>query len=337
MAGGPLEESIKRGHAMISNAQLKGTPMSGRFLASAIIVLISVVLLGLALGSWYTIDQTQRGVLLRNGAFVGVVQPGLHFKWPWIDSVAKVDMQTHTFAWNKMESYSADQQPASLKVSVTLHVAVDKVPEMYSRFRGDQNAAVDRIIGPHLNEKVKVVFGQYTAARAISARGQLNADAAKALTDAIAYDPVFVIESVQIEDIAFSPDYIKSVEQRMQAEVEVQKFRQQLEREKVQAEIVVTQAKAKADAVRAEALANADAVRLRGQADSDAIKARGSGEAAAIEARGTAEATAMRAKADAMGQNSQLVPLIQAERWDGKLPATMLPGGTTPMLNLGQR
>src|SRR5262245_13618104 len=301
--------------------------MSGHNLVYSFVVsVIGIFALLIVLGSWYTIDQTQRGVLLRNGAFVGVVQPGLHFKWPVIDSVVKVDMQTHTFTWSKMESYSADQQPANLKVSVTLHVASDKVPEMYSRFRGDQQAAVDRIIAPHLNEKIKVVFGQYTAARAISARGQLNADSAKALTDAIAYDPVFVIESVQIEDIAFSPDYIKSVEQRMQAEVEVQKYRQQLEREKVQAEIVVTQAKAKADAVRAEAQAAADAIRFRGEADADAIKA-----------RGAAEATAIRAKNDALGQNPHLVPLMQAERWDGKLPITMVPGGAVPMLGLGQR
>src|SRR3990172_623330 len=91
------------------------------------VALAAFVLLGLTIvfGSWYTIDQTQRGVLLRNGAFVEVVQPGLHFKWPWIDAVFKIDMQTHTFTWSKMESYSADQQPANLKVSVTLHVAAD--------------------------------------------------------------------------------------------------------------------------------------------------------------------------------------------------------------------
>ncbi len=301
--------------------------MGARNIGYAIIAgLFGLLILTIVFGSWYTIDQTQRGVLLRNGAFVEVVQPGLHFKWPWIDAVSKIDMQTHTFTWVKMESYSADQQPANLKVSVTLHVAGDKVPEMYARFRGDQQAAVDRIIAPHLNEKIKVVFGQYTAARAISARGQLNSDSATALTQAIAYDPVFVIESVQIEDIAFSSDYIKSVEQRMQAEVEVQRLRQNLEREKVQAEIVVTQAKAKADAIRAEAQANADAVRFRGEAD-----------ASAIQVKGAAEATAIRAKADALGQNPQLVTLIQAERWDGKLPATMIPGATVPMLGLGPK
>lgn len=312
--------------------------MGSKNLGYAIIVsLLALFGLTIVFGSWYTIDQTQRGVLLRNGAFVEVVQPGLHFKWPWIDTVSKIDMQTHTFACSKMEAYSADQQPAHLKVSVTLHVAADKVPEMYSRFRGEQQAAVDRTIAPHINEKVKVVFGQYTAARAISARGQLNADAAKALTEAIAYDPVFAIESVQIEDISFSADYIRSVEQRMQAEVEVQRLQQNLAREKVQAEIVVTQAKAKADAVRADAQAQSDAIRFKGEADAAAIKARGTGQAAAIQARGAAEATAIRAKSEALGQNPQLVPLLQAERWDGKLPASMIPGGAVPMLSLQPR
>lgn len=278
-----------------------------------------LVAMTVVFGSWYTIDQTQRGVLLRNGAFVEVVQPGLHFKWPWIETVYKIDMQTHTHTYGSeksggMEAYSADQQPARLRVSVTFHVSPDKVPDIYNRFGGDYEAAVTRLIQPHVYERVKVVFGQYTAAKAISARGQLNADASKALTDALAYDPIFAIESVQVEDVSFSGEYIKSVEQRMMAEVEVLKLKQNWEREKVQAEIVVTQAKAKADAVRAEALAQAEAIKLRGDAEAQAIQARG----------------------DALRNNPGLVELVQAERWDGKLPHTMVPGNAVPFLSVGK-
>lgn len=274
--------------------------------------IVALVGLFIVFGSWYTIDQTQRGVLLRNGAFVEVVQPGLHFKWPWVESVYKIDMQTHTKVWDKMESYSADQQPAHLKVSVTLHVAADKVAEIYSRFGGDWEAAVSRLISPHVPERTKVVFGRYTAARAISARGELNADASKAISDAITYDPIFVIDSVQVEDISFSGEYIKSVEARMQAEVEVAKFKQQLEREKVQAEIAVTQANGRAASVLAEAKAKADATVLAGNA-----------EAAAIQVKG-----------EALTKNPSLVTLIQAERWNGILPTTMVPGSTVPFINV---
>src|SRR5262252_716737 len=68
--------------------------------------LVVAIIVGLTLlfGSWYTVDQTERGVLLRNGAFVEVVQPGLRFKMPWIEAVYKLDMQTHTYSWSKVNS-----------------------------------------------------------------------------------------------------------------------------------------------------------------------------------------------------------------------------------------
>ena len=274
--------------------------------------LSALIILAIIVGSWYTVDQTQRGVLLRNGALVEVVQPGLHFKWPVIDNVVWIDMQTRTYSWTKVNSYSADQQPADLKVSITIRTSPDKVPEVYSRFAGDLKAAVERLVTPLMNKEVKIVFGQYTAVRAVTQRGPLNSDVTRAITEAMAYDPIFIVEGVQIENIDFSPEYIKSVEARMQAEVEVQRLRQNLERERVQAEIVVTQAKAQADRVRLEAQANADAIKLRGSAEADAIDARGK----------------------ALAGNPSLVNLVQAEKWDGKLPATMVPGGALPMLNL---
>src|SRR5690348_11089280 len=144
--------------------------------------LVALVVLMILAGSWYTIDQTQRGVLLRNGALVEVVQPGLHFKWPLIDNIVKIDMQTHTHSWAKVNSYSADQQPADLKISITIRTSPDKVPEVYSRFAGDLKAAVERLVTPLMNKEVKIVFGQYTAVRAITQRGPLNTDVTRALT-----------------------------------------------------------------------------------------------------------------------------------------------------------
>ena len=140
----------------------------------------------------------------------------------------------------------------------------------------------------------------------------MNVDAAKALTDAISYDPIFAIEGVQIEDIAFSSEYIRSVEARMQAEVEVQRQQQTLAQEKIKAEIAVTQATGRANSVRAEAQAQADAIVLKGNAEAQAIKAR----------------------ADALASNANLIALTQAEKWNGQLPTTMVPNGAVPFLNM---
>jgi regulator of protease activity HflC (stomatin/prohibitin superfamily) len=238
------------------------------------------------------------------------------------DSVQKVNVKTVTYTWDKMNSYSYDQQPADLKISVTLRASPEKVVDLYGRF-GTLDAAVNQVVSPVVNRQVKVVFGRYTAVKAIQERGTLNSAIKDAISDTLKYDPMIIIESVQLENIEFSQNYLHSIEQRMLAEVEVQKLQQNAEREKVQAQITVTQATAKANATRAEAQAAADALRLNGEAKASNIKITGEAEAAAIEARGKA-----------LASNPNLVTLVQAERWNGALPTTMVPGSAVPFVSV---
>jgi regulator of protease activity HflC (stomatin/prohibitin superfamily) len=288
----------------------------------AVVLIAALCGLTIIFGSWYTVDQTQRGVILRNGAVVGTAQPGLGFKIPMFDSIEKISVRTVTWTWDKMNSYSFDQQPADLKISVTLRASPDKVSDLYAKF-GRLETAVNQVVSPVVNQQVKVVFGRYTAVKAIQERGPLNSAIKDAITATLKDDPMIIIESVQLENIEFSANYLHSIEQRMLAEVEVQKLQQNAEREKVQAQITVTQANAKANAVRAEAQASADALRLNGEAKATNIRITGEAEAAAIEAR-----------AKALGTNPNLVTLVQAERWNGVLPTTMVPGSAVPFVSV---
>src|SRR5262245_22244267 len=132
-----------------------------------------IVVLAIILGSWYTVDQTERGVLLRTGAVIGTAQPGLGFKVPILDTVEKISVKTVTYTWDKMNSYSFDQQPADLKISVTLRAAPDKVGDLYAKF-GRLDAAVNQVVRPVVKQEFKGVFGRYTAVKAIQERGPLN-------------------------------------------------------------------------------------------------------------------------------------------------------------------
>ena len=272
------------------------------------------VLFGISvlLGSWYTIDARERGVYLRNGAVMKTAEPGLGFKWPFIDAVYRISTQTHTYQWKGVNAYSQDQQAADLVVSVTYRVNPAKVTELYTNYGTPENV-VSRVLSPVVMRDLKVVFGRFSAARAITERGALNSIARDTILNALNDEPI-IIESVQIEDIQFSKEYERSIEQRMQAEVEVQRLRQNLDREKVQADIVRTKASAEADAVIARAKAEADATKMQGEATASAIKARG----------------------EALRENKQLVDLVQAERWDGKLPTHVLPSTSIPMLNMNR-
>ena len=261
------------------------------------------------LGSWYTIDERQRGVLLRNGKLVGVVQPGLGFKVPFIDNVVTMSTETRLLRLDKEAVYSKDQQPANITISVNWRVAESNVDEVYTQYTGLRGVQ-DRVIIPRVRDELKNVMGRYNAVTSIQERTRLGSDIKAAILDST--QGPFIIENVAVEDVDFSDAYEKSIEQRMLAEVEVERLRQNAQREKVQGEIVVTQAKAQADAVKARAEAEAEAIRLRGDAEAGAIRARG----------------------DALRANADLVALTAAEKWNGQLPHTMVPGGALPFVQV---
>lgn len=271
---------------------------------------IAATLAGLIVvfGSWYQVDQGNLGIILRNGAVVGVAQPGLGFKVPIIDSVVDLSMRTEKASYENVLTYSKDVQTADLTLSVNYRLDPAKAVEIYSEL-GVQ--FVDSILTPAVLSLTKVVFGQFNAVAVVSERGRLTLMLADTIREAVA-ERGLIVESVQLENVDFSDEYEKSIEARMQAEVEVTRYEQNLARQRVQADIVRADAAGKADAVRAAAQAEADAIRLRGEAEASAIAARGK----------------------ALRDHPDLVELVKAERWNGALPSTMLPGQGVPMINV---
>ncbi len=295
--------------AQLTSKRRSSNQTSNRLVLIGIVVVLAAILV---FASMFTVDQGYRGVVLRLGAFERIASPGLGFKLPLVDRVVMLRVQTNSKVYDRMETYSRDQQLAELRVSVTYRLVPEMVHEVYAQF-GSEDGVVSRLIDRRVNELVRTVFGQFNAVEAIQQRSSLNQKVADAVMAVI--DPtIVVIESVQVEDIAFSTAYEQSVEARMMAEVEVQRRTQELEQQRIQAQIVVTQAQGAADARVAEAKAQAEATRLAGDA----------------------EASAIRAKGEALRDNPELVALVTAEAWNGVLPSTMLPDGTVPFISVGE-
>ena len=274
--------------------------------------LIGLAALTVVGGSWYTVDEGYRGVTLRNGAVVGTAEPGLGFKMPIIDSVVDISVQSQAQLYENILAYSRDQQTAGLSLSVNYRLPADQVETIYREYGGEAGV-ISRLLDRQVLEEVKNVFGKFNASTAIQERERLAAEVQMAIQKAV-IGPI-IVESVQIENIDFSDAYEQSIEARMLAEVEVQKVRQNAEREKVTAEITVIQAQAEADAQLARATAEAEATRIRGEAEASAIKA----------------------KAEALKDNAGLIALTQAERWNGQLPTTMIPGSTVPFMDVATK
>ena len=275
-----------------------------------VFIAIAIVIgLYIAIAGWYTVDAGERAVQLRNGAITRTNDAGLYFKLPFIDSVKYISTRTQNRSFNELSTYSKDQQPAKIRASVTYRVPAGDAESVYLNFR-DIEGLASNTIERQVPNQIENVFGHYSAIEAVQKRAQLTKDVNDAIKQSLENYPI-IVESVQIEDIDFSRAYEQSVEDRMKAEVEVQTQKQNLEKEKITAEIAVTKAQAIADSTLAQAKAEAEAVILKGEA----------------------EAKAITAKTKALQANSALVELTKAEKWDGKLPATVLPNSALPFID----
>jgi regulator of protease activity HflC (stomatin/prohibitin superfamily) len=283
---------------------MKGLP-SGAFAAGAGAIVLLIVLLS----TYFTIDQGERGVILHNGAIVGEAEPGLHFKLPVITSIQKISVQIQKEAFEKtaegdttLQAYSRDQQPATIAMAVNYHVT--DASAVYAQFGSLANMK-SRVIDSRAYEQLKNVFGQFDAADAIQKRALLHAEVFAAIRSSVR-GPV-VIDSVQIEDITFSTQYEAAVEARMQA--------------------IVKQQQAEADKQKRIIDADASAYEVKAAADAKAHQ---------IEVQGKAEAGAIQARGDALRNNPSLPTLVAAEKWNGVLPTTMVPGNALPFLNIAK-
>ncbi len=111
-------------------------------LAIAIGVLAVVVLPFL---SYYTVNEGERGILLRYGKIVKVAEPGLGFKIPFMESVEKISTRNQAVVYQGLQAYSRDQQPAQMTVSVSFHIKPSEAGAVYTTYNTIE-ALKDRLI-----------------------------------------------------------------------------------------------------------------------------------------------------------------------------------------------
>lgn len=293
-------------HTLLTKKELNMKKMHIFFVIAALLGFLAICIVS---GSFYTIDEGNRGVILRNGKFTGVAEPGLGFKIPFVDDVKMVSVRGMSQSYPKLQAYSKDQQPADLTVSVSFRLPPNEVQALYSSYSTVENF-VTRVIERQVPTQVENVFGQYTAISAVQNRVKLVADLNTAIKNSIP-GPV-VIESIQIENIDFSKAYEKSVEDRMKAEVDVQTQNQNWEKEKITAQIEVTRAEAAAKAKKVAAEAQAESIRMIGEAEAGVIRSRGA----------------------ALSENKNVIELTKVEKWNGVLPTSMVPNGAVPFIDV---
>jgi len=100
-------------------------------LGSAIAVLAAAFVLFTILGSFFTVATAEVAVITRFGKFLRVAEPGLNWKWPFIDVVAgRVSLRVNQITLT-METKTKDNVFVTIPISVQNRVRPEKVYDAY--------------------------------------------------------------------------------------------------------------------------------------------------------------------------------------------------------------
>jgi regulator of protease activity HflC (stomatin/prohibitin superfamily) len=95
-------------------------------LSWSVLTFLGVVVLFIALGSFFTVQTAQVAIITRFGRFLRVADPGLNWKWPFIDVVAaRISLRVNQITLT-METKTKDNVFVTIPISVQNRVRPEK-------------------------------------------------------------------------------------------------------------------------------------------------------------------------------------------------------------------
>lgn len=260
-----------------------------------IVITVAVVLLLAisALNPFVIINAGERGVTRTFGKISSHVRSeGLTLKTPFIDEIYVINVRPQTVEGDA-QTYTKDNQPIDIKFNVIYSIPETNLPLTLKRYEG---APYEKFAHPKIMDAIKAIGGKYTASEFITRREAVKRDLVT-LAREVVMDIDTKLPSINIIDIPITNvDFDDEYETAIKAKQVMQQKAQQKQYERQAAE------------------ADAQMIVIKAQADAKSI---------AI-------------KADALKKSSQLVQLEQInmmkEKWDGKLPQTMVVGPSGSMI-----
>lgn len=231
-------------------------------------VAVGLIFLGLlvASNSLFVVKEIERAVLLQFGEVVNSdIEPGLHVKMPWVNTVRKFDARIQTEDSTPERFLTLEQK--ALEVDSYAKWRITDVGQFYVSTRGNVSTA-GRLLAERINDGLRDQIGARNLQEVVAGeRDQLMVDLTEELNETTAADLGIEVIDVRVKRIDLPDDVRSSVYERMITERnrEAQELRSRGE------ELAIgIRADADRQAVIFEAEAYRDAERIRGEGDGQA-------------------------------------------------------------------
>lgn len=221
------------------------------------------------MGSFYTVNQVQYGVVFQLGQVVAVrSQPGLYAKFPLFQNVRLFDRRIRTIDNNDPERFiTAEKKPLLVDYFVKWQVSDPK--QYYVSVGGDERRAQIRLTQT-VNDELRAAFAKRTVHEAVSGDREAIMTAMRERAAQDAREIGVTVLDVRIRRVELPPEVTESVYRRMEAE-----------RKRVANELRST-GYGDAEKIRADADRQREVILAEAFRDAQQIKGTGDAKAAAI-------------------------------------------------------
>tara|TARA_B100000519_G_scaffold189923_1_gene188922 strand:- start:16 stop:885 length:870 start_codon:yes stop_codon:yes gene_type:complete len=224
------------------------------------------ILLVIVGNTLFVVKETERAVMLRFGQLVNAdIEPGLHFKIPWVNTVRKFDARIQTEDATPERFLTLEQK--ALEVDSYAKWRIVDVDQFYVSTRGNVSTA-GNLLAQRINDGLRDQIGARTLIEVVAGeRDQLMLDLTAELNETTASDIGIEVIDVRVKRIDLPDDVRSSVYERMITERnrEAQEIRSRGD------ELAIgIRADADRQVVIYEAEAYRDAEQIRGEGDANA-------------------------------------------------------------------
>ncbi len=146
---------------------LSAVAAKGKGAAISVVVIIAALIV--LFQSMYTIDEGHVGIVKRFGEATEQVNPGLHIKIPFVDTIEVLEIRTRKNL-EKLTASTHEQMPVTAQVSINWTVRRDQAFELFKSY-GGLSQFESRILDPKLRSAAKDALARYKAEELIQNRG----------------------------------------------------------------------------------------------------------------------------------------------------------------------
>lgn len=241
--------------------------MSRQNLIGTVLFLTFVILSN----SLFVISETQRGVLLKFGEVVNAdLEPGLHFKIPFVDSVRKFDGRILTVDSTPERFFTQEQK--QLIVDSYAKFRIIDTAKYYTATSGEEFRAA-ALLSQRINDDLRNQVAGRSVQEVVSGERDQLMDAVKArLNETVLSELGVEVIDVRVKKIDLPNEVSQSVYRRMNAEREKEARELRSEGKEI-AEGMRAEADRKVTVIEAEAFRDAEITRGNGDASATGIYA----------------------------------------------------------------